>query len=147
MAAAESPTAAEQHPQLAAVVADDPAALLRAISSSKASSKAGDAPCGLSACHLAAALGRRRCLVALLDAGEALPTKPASCHEWLQGGKAHGEEVVVSRTQQSMCNATRRAAPTWAPASMPCRVPFYRRRGPVCVDHPSLWDGPFPAGG
>ncbi|KAI7838481.1 hypothetical protein COHA_007744 [Chlorella ohadii] len=69
MTAAESPTASELHPQLAAVVADDPSALLRATSGAGSSSQAGCAPCGLTAVHLAAALGRRRCIVALLDSG------------------------------------------------------------------------------
>ncbi|PRW45403.1 ankyrin-3 isoform X9 isoform A [Chlorella sorokiniana] len=68
-AASECPTASELHPHLAAVVADDPAALLHALRGPAACSKAGGTPCGLTACHLAAALGRRRCLVALLDAG------------------------------------------------------------------------------
>lgn len=65
---AEGPKAAERHPDLAAVVADDPLALLRATGAA-AGGAASAAPCGLAPLHLAAALGRRRCVVALLDAG------------------------------------------------------------------------------
>ena len=82
MTAAECPTASELHPQLAAVVADDPAALLQAIRGIASGGKAGGAPCGLAACHLAAALGRRRCIVALLDAGERLLQLSAAMGGW-----------------------------------------------------------------
>lgn len=134
MTAAESPTASELHPQLAAVVADDPSALLRATSGAGSSSQAGCAPCGLTAVHLAAALGRRRCIVALLDSGERVAEPCAVMARYTKARHAALLCLLANLALQLShhLHPTPAMPPTHMQAPIPaCGLPLPPGRGPT----------------
>jgi hypothetical protein len=147
---------ASSHPELLAVVSDEPSTFSAAASEGPF----GGYPCELTPLHLAAALGRAKCAQVLLDAGVWCPAKtanPCRCEEDHRGGiltpaplplllcarcQPHAGQAGCARTFVAQCQqavpwASRLSRPAGACPFLWTRPPTAGRRhgwGPVPAD-------------